>query len=152
MYARGWLAGRQDLRPSTHVFYTTALERHLVPTFGTQPVNEISPSMVRSWFRSYGERTPTARAHANQVLVSVMAQAEADDLIARTPCRVKADGRTPVKRETEVLSLPELLVQAHAMPPQHRALVLLCGLAGLRFGELSRCAAATWTPTPGPSP
>lgn len=134
-YARGWLAGRHDLRASTRASYRTALERHLVPTFGPHPVDAITPSMVRSWFSAYGDRTPTARAHAYQVLVAVMAQAVDDDLIVRTPCRVKAGGRAKVEREPEVLTLAELLALADAMPAQHRALVLLCGLAGLRFGE-----------------
>lgn len=91
--------------------------------------------MVRSWFQSYGDRTPTARAHAYQVLVAIMSQAEGDDVIPRNPCRIKAGGRSPVKRESEVLTLPELLALARAMPRQHRALTLLCGLTALRFGE-----------------
>lgn len=135
-YARGWLAGRHDLRPTTRASYRTAIERHLVPTFGDTPIDEITPSMVRSWFTSYGDRTPTARAHAYQVLTSIMAQAEeVDEVIVRTPCRIRAGGRAPVAREPEVLTLAELLALADAMPEQHRALTLLCGLCALRFGE-----------------
>ncbi|WP_134773291.1 tyrosine-type recombinase/integrase [Ornithinimicrobium flavum] len=134
-YARGWLAGRHDLRATTRASYRTAIERHLVPAFGGTPLTEISASLIRSWFQSYGERTPTARAHAYQVLGAVMAQAEQDELIMRNPCRIKAGGRTTVAREPEVLTLAELLALADAMPPQHRALTLLCGLCGLRFGE-----------------
>lgn len=135
IYGRGWLAGRHDLRPTTRASYRTALERHLVPTFGDSPLHEITPSMVRSWFQSYGEATPIARAHAYQVLVAIMAQAEVDEVIARTPCRIKAGGKSTVSREPEVLTLAELLALAEAMPRQHRALTLLCGLAALRFGE-----------------
>lgn len=135
VYARGWLAGRHDLRPTTRASYRSALERHLMPTFGEMPLDEIAPATVRSWFQSYGERTPTARAHAYQVLVAIMTQAEQDDLIVRHPCRIRAGGRTTVAREPEVLTLRELLSLADAMPRQHRALTLLCGLGGLRFGE-----------------
>jgi integrase len=135
VYARGWLDGRHDLRPTTKASYRTAIERHLVPTFGARPLDEITTSMVRSWFQSYGQRTPTARAHAYQVLVSIMAQAEDDEVIVRSPCRIKAGGRTTVAREPEVLTLNELLALADAMPRQHRALTLLSGLCGLRFGE-----------------
>ncbi len=134
-YARGWLAGRHDLRATTRASYRTAIERHLVPTFGDVPLTEISASLIRSWFQSYGDRAPTARAHAYQVLALVMAEAEQDELILRNPCRIKAGGRTTVAREPEVLTLAELLALADAMPPQHRALTLLCGLCGLRFGE-----------------
>lgn len=134
-YACAWLAGRHDLRATTLASYTTALRRHLLPEFGSTPMDEITVAMVRAWFQAYGKRTPTARAHAYQLLASIMRQAENDDIITRTPCRIRSGGRTPVKREPEVLTLPELLALAKAMPERHRAFTLLAGLCGLRFGE-----------------
>lgn len=95
----------------------------------------ITAEMVRHWYASYGDRTPTARAHAYQVLSSIMAEAESDEVISRSPCRVKAGRRARVRREPEVLTLAELLQLAEHMPRRHRALTMLCGLAGLRFGE-----------------
>jgi hypothetical protein len=85
---------------------------------------------VRAWYASYGNRTPTARAHAYAyaVLTAVMARAVDDELIVRTPCRVKSGGRTKVAREPEVLTLSELLSLADAMPRQYRALTLMAGL------------------------
>ncbi|KGN39770.1 hypothetical protein N801_19020 [Knoellia aerolata DSM 18566] len=135
-YAQAWLDGRHDIRPSTRDSYSASLSRHLVPWFGRTPVDEITTEDVRAWHASYGTRTPTARAHAYAVLTAVMARAVDDELIARTPCRVKSGGRTQVKREPEVLTLAELLALAEAMPPQHRALTLMSGLCGLRFGEV----------------
>ena len=134
-YARAWLAGRHDLRPSTIDSYRSALSRHLVPAFGRTPIDEITHEMVRAWYASYGQRTPTARAHAYAVLTSIMSQALDDELIARTPCRIKGGGRAKVMREPDVLTLAELLALAEAMPRRHRALTLLAGLCGLRFGE-----------------
>lgn len=134
-YARAWLLGRHDLRPTTRASYTTSLERHLLPAFGTMPMGEITTDTVRAWFQSYGARTPTARAHAYQVLSSIMRQAEDDGVITRTPCRVRSGGRSPVVREPEVLTLAELLALAQAMPQKHRAFTLVSGLCGLRFGE-----------------
>lgn len=135
VYARTWLDGRHDLRPSTRASYRTALGRHLLPAFGPLPLADISAIRVRTWFAGYGARTPTARAHAYQVLGSVMAQAEDDGLITRSPCRIRAGGRSTPRREPEVLTLDELLLLAEAMPARHRAFTLLCGLCGLRFGE-----------------
>lgn len=134
-YARTWLESRHDLRPTTRASYTSALERHLIPAFGATPIDALTADAVRTWFASYGTRTPTARAHAYQLLSSIMSQAEDDELIARTPCRIKAGGRTPVRREPEVLTLEELFALAEAMPPKHRSLTLVSGLCGLRFGE-----------------
>ncbi len=135
VYAQTWLEGRHDLRPSTRASYRTALRRHLIPAFGPLPLADISTDRVRAWFAGYGSRIPTARAHAYQVLGSIMAQAEDDGLITRSPCRIRAGGRSRPRREPEVLSLDELLLLAEAMPQRHRAFTLLCGLCGLRFGE-----------------
>lgn len=134
-YATAWLDGRHDLRPTTRTSYQTALDRHLLPAFGETPVDEVTTEAVRSWFAGYGSKTPTARAHAYAVLSGIMSQAVDDGLLPRNPCRIKGAGRTKVQREPEVLTLRELLDLADAMPEQHRALTLLCGLCGLRFGE-----------------
>ena len=134
-YARAWLSGRHDLRPTTRASYSTSLERHLLPAFGTMPMDEIKTDTVRIWFQSYGTRTPTARGHAYQVLSTIMRQAEDDNIITKSPCRIRSGGRSPVVREPEVLTLAELLSLAQAMPTKHRAFTLVCGLCGLRFGE-----------------
>lgn len=134
-YARDWLDGRHDLRASTRTAYTTAINKHLVPAFGPMPIEAVTVAAVRSWFASYGDRTPTARAHAYQVLNTMMRQAEDDELIDRNPCRIKAGGRTKTTREPEILTRAELFALADAMPRQYRALTLVCGLCGLRFGE-----------------
>lgn len=135
VYALAWLAGRHDLRATTRAGYASSLERHLIPAFGSTPIDEITTEAVRSWFNGYGTRTPTARAHAFAVLRSIMAQAEDDGLILRNPARVKAGGRAEAKRDPQVLNLRELLALADAMPEKHRALTLLSGFCGLRFGE-----------------
>ncbi len=134
-YARAWLDGKHDLKAATRTSYETSLRVHLNPNFGRLPVDEITPEAVRAWFSSYGDKTPTARAHAYAVLAAVMTQALDDELITRNPCRIKKGAKSKVKREPEVLTLAELLALADAMPDQHRALTLLCGLGGLRFGE-----------------
>ncbi|HRC40926.1 MAG TPA: N-terminal phage integrase SAM-like domain-containing protein, partial [Tetrasphaera sp.] len=91
-YAHSWLDSRHDVRPSTRASYSASLTHHLVPWFGRTPVDEITSDDVRAWYASYGYRTPTARAHAYAVLTAVMARAVDDELIVRTPCRVKSGG------------------------------------------------------------
>lgn len=142
LYARSWLEARHDLRPTTKVSYACSIERHLNPAFGSTPIDEISSEAIRTWFAGYGTKSPTARAHAFAVLKSILKQAEDDELIVRNPARIKAGGRAEAKRDPQVLSLAELLALVDAMPEQHRALTLLSGFCGLRFGEavaLRRC-------------
>lgn len=134
-YATAWLASRHDLRPTTKASYETSLQHHLIPAFGSTPITDIDTEAVRAWFQGYGNRTPTARAHAFAVLKVILGQAEDDGLIVRNPARIKGGGRAPTKRDPQVLTLAELLALADAMPEKHRALTLLSGLCGLRFGE-----------------
>lgn len=134
-YSTAWLEGKQDLKPTTRASYEASLRCHLVPAFGHLAIDEITVTAVRTWYASYGSRTPTARSHAYAVLAAIMAQAVEDELITRSPCRIRAGGRSRPKREPEVLTLSELLALAEAMPAQHRALTLVSGFCGLRFGE-----------------
>jgi integrase len=134
-YADGWLAGHADLAEGTLSSYRTSIERHLKPAFSEMPLTEITPALVRAWFNSYGTRTPTAKAHAYQVLSGIFRQAEDDEIIVRSPCRVRGAAASKPSREPQVLSLAELLALTEAMPAQHRAMTLICGLCGLRFGE-----------------
>jgi hypothetical protein len=148
-YAHAWLAGRHDLHPATIDSYNSALSRHLVPAFGTTPIDEITIEMVRAWHASYGEHTPTARAHAYAVLTSIMSQALDDELIVRTPCRIKSGGRTMVKREPEVLTLDELLARTEVRdgrlyskaPFEFMKAREVIGKPGLHWHDLRRTAA-----------
>lgn len=137
VYTRNWLARLHDIAPTTRSSYTTSLERHLVPWFGETPIDEIGPDDVEAWYDSYGNRTPTARAHAYQVLRKLMLYAEDRQVIARNPARIKRGGSAPreTQREPEVLTLDELLELVEHMPEHLRALTLLSGMCGLRFGE-----------------
>jgi integrase len=134
-YANRWLESLHDLRPTTRESYRTSLDTHLIPAFGMLPIDELTTEVVREWHGSYGNRTPTARAHAYAVLKAILGQAVDDELIARNPCRIKGASRARVSRTAEVLTLSELLALVDAMPAKHRALTLLCGMCGLRFGE-----------------
>lgn len=134
-YADAWLAGHGDLAEGTRRSYRTSVERHLKPAFGELPLTEVTPALVRSWYNSYGQRSPTAKGHAYQVLSGIFRQAEDDEIIVRSPCRIRGATASRSSREPQVLSLAELLALTHAMPQQHRALTLICGLCGLRFGE-----------------
>jgi integrase len=134
-YADAWLAARGHLEPHTLVSYQTSIDKHLKPAFADLPISAITPAQVRAWFDAYGTRTPTARAHAYQVLTGIFRQALDDELITRSPCRVRGASTAKTAREPQALSLAELLTLVAAMPPQHQALTLLCGLCGLRFGE-----------------
>ncbi|MFF4652023.1 tyrosine-type recombinase/integrase [Streptomyces sp. NPDC001380] len=71
-----------------------------------------------------------------QVLRAIMHTAVDDELVQRNPCRIKGAGTTR-SPERPVLTVDEVFRVSDAIPHRYRALVLLAGFSGLRFGELA---------------
>ena len=130
-----WLATRQ-LKATTRDHYAQLLRDHILPTFGTFPVGNISPAEIRQWVADL-KTGPTARAHAYGLLRTILATAVADDLIASNPCRVRGAGQAKRAGRTRLASLSELETITAALPPRYRLMVLLASWCGLRFGELA---------------
>ncbi|MFD6494651.1 tyrosine-type recombinase/integrase [Streptomyces sp. NPDC060188] len=114
------------------------LNRHILPTFRTIPLREITTPKVRRWRTDLLDAGvgPATVSKAYQVLRAIMNTAVDDGLIERNPCRVKGAG-TVTHTERPFLSVPEVYRLAEAVPPRCRALVLLAAFAALRFGELA---------------
>jgi len=69
-------------------------------------------------------------------LQAVFGAAVDSDLLARSPVRPRTLGLRPARKpERPTLTAQELLRLAGAVPPRYRALVLLAGTVGLRWGE-----------------
>jgi integrase len=135
-YATRWIAER-DLKPRTRGDYQRILDKHLIPRFGTTPMQAITPAMVRTWYANLNKTTPTMRAHTYSLLRTITLAAVADDLIAVTPCRIPGAGKVERKVSIRPATLAELEVIAGEMPARLRMIVLLAAWCGLRFGELA---------------
>lgn len=141
VYAEQWLEGRvttrgKALRPSTVAGYRNALDVHILPAFGTLPLDEINSAVVRHWRGQFAVRgNDSAGAKAYSVLKAILQTAEDDELILRNPCRLKGGGSAAKVRESVALSPAEMAALVEAMPPQWRALTLVSGWCGLRIGE-----------------
>lgn len=136
-YARTWLGQRADLRPRTIELYDGLLTRHLIPSLGAQPVDQITTSIVRTWYAdllSSGLGRSTV-AKSYRLLKSILNTALVDELILRNPCVIRGAGaeRTP---ERVPPTLDQALALAEAIAPRWRMLVLLAAWSGLRWGEL----------------
>jgi integrase len=135
-YSAAWLASR-PLRPRTRQEYSRVLEQHLVPTFGGQPMDAITPADVRTWYGQLAPEHPTRRAHAYALLRTIMRAAVEDDLIGANPCRIRGGGQVRRQREIRPATLAELEAIVEATPERFRAMVLLAAWLGLRFGEVT---------------
>lgn len=153
-YADGWLRDR-TLQPRTRAHYRTLLDRHLLPTFGDQPLVAVTAEDVRRWHHEDNwQRTPkpgtrprratkprpldttvTLRAHSYGLLRSIFSSAVSDGLAPVSPCTIRGAGTAPTARKVRTMSLDELGTLVEAMPDRLRALILLSAWCALRFGE-----------------
>jgi integrase len=136
-YADAWLAQR-DLEDRTRDHYAQLLRDHICPSFGDTHVHGIGPADVRTWHAALGKTTgPTARAHAYDLLRSIMKTAIDDELIMANPCRIRGAGQVTRAKKIKPASLAELEAIVKAMPEKYQLMTLFAAWLALRFGELA---------------
>jgi integrase len=140
-YAREWMQSRTDLAKRTTELYGWLLDRHIEPTFGSKPLDEIAPADIRSWFADSARLHATTAAKAYRLLSSIMKTAVADELIRRNPCQIRgaAVEKAP---ERPIATIAEVDALTDSMPPELQMAVVLAAWCQLRRGEvrgLRRC-------------
>ncbi|MGW0993641.1 tyrosine-type recombinase/integrase [Streptomyces sp. NPDC002523] len=135
-YAAAWINER-ELTSTTRQLYGSLLRHHLEPTFGAVNVAEISPPLVRRWRadKLASGTGPTTVAKAYALLRAILGTAVADQMIRRNPCTIKG-ASTVHTPERPTATVQEVYDVADAIQPRYRALVLMAGFLGLRWGEL----------------
>ncbi|MFE3578967.1 tyrosine-type recombinase/integrase [Streptomyces vinaceus] len=135
-YAVAWIKER-ELTSTTRQLYGSLLKHHLEPVLGAVNLAEISPPLVRSWRadKLAGGTGPTTVAKAYALLRAILGTAVSDELIRRNPCQVKG-ASTVHTPERPTATVEEVYALAEAIQPRYRALVLMAGFLGLRWGEL----------------
>ncbi len=134
-YAGLWLERRPDLQSRTQELYRYLLDRYIEPELGGVQLGRLSPSRVRAWHADLRARVPTTAAKAYRLLSSICATAVADELIARSPCRVAGAGVEKAE-ERPVATVAEVAALVKAMPERFRIVVELATWCGLRRGEI----------------
>ncbi|GAB0105268.1 site-specific integrase [Nocardia sp. JMUB6875] len=127
---------RSRLKPRTWKLYRGYLDNVIYPGLGDTVLDELTLPVVRSWFAKLAA-FPTRNANAYSLLRTIMRQAVEDELLTLNPCRIKGAGSKSRKVEPIALSPTEIRQLADAMPEQWRALILLAGFGGFRWGEVS---------------
>lgn len=137
-YAKEWLEGELDLKPVTRSNYGLLLRKHVFPYFGDAPLASIEPEHVQKWVTKLSSNglSPGTIRNSFRVFSRVLAVAEHHRRIASNPARgVKLPKRT--KTEMAVLTPDQISTLADAIEPRYRALILLAGWTGARWGELA---------------
>jgi integrase len=139
-FAEDWLA-TADLRPTTRANYRHLLD-HQLAAWADVPLCNITSTAVRQWvgkLRSTPRprtKRPPARSSvvkAYGVLKHILKVAAEEGYIQRNPCNV--DMGKDVKPDLYCPTPAEVMTLAGLVPANYRALVLVAGYGGLRWGE-----------------
>ncbi len=128
-----WLA-RPGKRANSVVRDRQALDVFM-PSLGTRTLASISPMDVQAAADARGHTvSPATLARDVSALKAVLNAAVDADLIDRSPARKVALPRV-LPRDRQLLTPEELLRLADEVPELYRALILVGGVLGLRWGE-----------------
>jgi integrase len=131
-----WLPTRHDLRATTWARLGTTMQQQVLPRFGDAPLRAITNGGVRHWV-SYLLTSGLSAATTRKAVFALrqcLAAAIADNRLQFNPATAlplaterQKPARYPSQLEVERFD--------DEMPRQYRALVLVGGYAGLRWGE-----------------
>jgi integrase len=138
LFAEEWLRTTVDLRTSTRARTEGILDCHLTPYFGDRRLADIVAVDVRAFVaeRAVSGLAPAIVAKHLRLLSQILGAARASRYIPDNPC---AGVKPPQIHEDDVVFLEaeQLNQLADEIEPRFRAMVLLAGYRGPRWGELA---------------
>ena len=142
-YLRGWLAGKQSLRPSTRLAYQIHLDRYLVPHLGPLPLTGLRARHIEQMYRDIagsdqGDGRPLSVATLRRIhatLTSALNTAVRRGELDRNPAATVE--LPPAARSRATAWSADELHRFLMLTQDDRLhlLYLLLGLVGLRRGE-----------------
>ncbi len=127
------------VEPTTKESYRYAINRHLMPYFGSIKLIDVTAPLVREWVTWMVERgaSPATRRHVRIILSAIFTTAVNDRLIPYHPVKGIKTPTVPVN-EYRIIT-PEEFEEIYAALPDDfsRLLVETAVESGLRWGELT---------------
>ncbi|GAA4010322.1 site-specific integrase [Streptomyces marokkonensis] len=137
VYAEKWVEER-ELAVRTEDLYRHLLRLHILPTFGTFDLDEITAPRVREWraerLRTTAAKTTVAKSY--RLLKGILETAVDDDLVSRNPCRIKGAGKESAA-ERRIATVAQVDGLADAIDIRWRLMVYLGAYGPMRPEELA---------------
>ncbi|MBW3090393.1 tyrosine-type recombinase/integrase [Bifidobacterium miconisargentati] len=139
-----WLSMKKPFwKPSQLETTETSYRTHVGPKWGGRRIGDITNAELQEWVGTLAlDRSASVVLRAKGIVSAVLDRAVEDRLIAENPCKGLDLPRKPVRKERRVyLPIPRLVRfaeecgKAMNLGAERRALVLLLGFCGLRWGE-----------------
>lgn len=135
--AQDYIDERAHKKPSTDACYRSIVNHHLVPTFGSMPLSEISESMIRK-FQSRLAREGLSESRVNGVftlLRSILKESVRKGDLARDPSEAVRRLQEP-KTRIDPLSDDDLREALSAVDQHYRPFYVVQAFTGARPNEL----------------
>ena len=130
-----WIDAHASIwKPSYRRSIETAWRTHVKPQWGERSLNSIRHSEVQGWVAKLSEdRSPSVVLRAFGIMKGVYEMALEDGLVARAPTeRIKLPKK---KVQRHVFLTPQQVLDLADASGRYRALILVLGFCGLRWGE-----------------
>lgn len=136
-WARQWLDGKANLKPSTRDRYTSALTTHVLPRWATTRLGDITHAEVQAWVSALvaSGLAPASVHKVHRVLSMLLALAVKDGRLARNPA-VGIDLPRVTRPEKRFLDARQVADLAEVAGPG-ALVVQFLAYTGLRWGELA---------------
>lgn len=130
-------------KPATRKSYASLLDTRLLPAFGSQPLDRVTPAQVRHWFDTFSRTAPGNANNALKLLRQILGFAIARGHLDTNPARDIAPNRRP--KMARFLSSEEI-ARLHSALDRHTGgrygaqpdIVRLLLLTGCRRSEIVR--------------
>lgn len=135
VWGEDWLAAKTPLlKVSTAMSYRSLWRTHILPAWGTVRLSDVTHSDVEAWVGRLSTQVGGSWCRKAAILFSGMLKAAVQDQrISRNPCDGVRLPRLTAKTQRH-LNHTELQQLADQAGP-YKTMILVLGLAGLRFGE-----------------
>lgn len=135
-WTQRWQATTTALAAKTVSDYDSLLRTWILPTFGDTTLVRITAMDIREWVANMESRglSPRRTRKALMLLKQILSTAVDDRRIRSNPA-ANVKGPKVQHRERPYLQPHEVREVADEVQERHRALILVMGVAGLRFGE-----------------
>jgi integrase len=135
-WATLWQASTTALAPKTVSDYDSLIRTWILPTFGETSLSRITAMAVREWVADMDSHGLSARRTRKALmLLKQILNTAVDDRRIRSNPAAGVKGPKVRHRERPYLQPHEVRELADKVQERHRALILVMGVAGLRFGE-----------------
>lgn len=132
-----WQSYQQRLKPSTAANYASHIETHLQPLFGEKHLDEITPGDITLMLAEAAKKIGQSTLLTVYCVANLFFEIASEyDLIEVNPVRRKLHRPQVVKKEKPVLEPEQIRAVIDCPEAEHRAILSLLALTGIRIGEL----------------